>query len=139
MDSMSKSLSPQATENEYSPEESGWTMYFEDFLAENKEHSSSLSCNYGYGSSSSMVSDAASSSGKKTVCNDHVAVLSSLEKSCKKLSFKKRKSTKKALVDDSLEDTASSPVTSPKVCLHEFSSIFFPFFVINFYQYLFGT
>ncbi|CBI23945.3 hypothetical protein VitviT2T_029801 [Vitis vinifera] len=116
MDSMSKALSSQARTNE-SPEESGWTMYFEDFLA-NKEHSSSPSAgnygraSYGYGSSS-LVSDAASSAGKKLVDNDHVAVLS-LEKRCKKLSFKKRK-TKGAVVDDALEDTASSPVTSPKV------------------------
>lgn len=116
MDSMSKALSSQARTNE-SPEESGWTMYFEDFLA-NKEHSSSPSGNYGRASygygSSSLVSDAASSAGrKKLVDNDHVAVLS-LEKRCKKLSFKKRK-TKGAVVDDALEDTASSPVTSPKV------------------------
>ena len=104
MDSPSKALSSQAISNE-SPEESGWTKYFEDFLAYNKDHSSSPSGNYDYGNSS-LVSDAASSAaGTKKL---------SLEKTCKKLSFKKRK-TKGAVVDDALEDTASSPVSSPKV------------------------
>ncbi|KAK4576254.1 hypothetical protein RGQ29_026989 [Quercus rubra] len=49
--------------------------------------------------SPSLVSDAASLAGK----------------SSKRLSFKKRKA-KGVLVDDALEDTASSPVNSPKVC-----------------------
>lgn len=122
MDAMSKALSSQAITNE-TPEESGWTMYFEDFLANNREQISSPSgTDYGHGSSS-MVSDAASSAGKKLGGNDHVSVLS-LEKRCQKLSFKKRK-TKGAVVDDALEDTASSPVTSPKVgSLDEFSFIF---------------
>ncbi|KAA8523714.1 hypothetical protein F0562_010137 [Nyssa sinensis] len=105
MTSMSKALSSKARTAD-SQEESSWTFYFEDFLCDNNEDNSFSS---GY-ESHSLVSDAASSAAAKKFAEGF-----SLDKSCKKLSFKKRK-TKGVLVDDALEDTASSPVNSPKVC-----------------------
>ncbi|KAJ7981599.1 putative CTD small phosphatase-like protein 2 [Quillaja saponaria] len=85
-----------------SPEESTWTMYLEDFSFNNSN-------NYGdycsISSTSSLLSDAASLAAHTTKFDNYN----------KRLSFKKRKSnTKEALVDDDLEDTASSPVNSPK-------------------------
>ncbi|XP_059444629.1 vascular-related unknown protein 1-like [Corylus avellana] len=105
INSMSKALSSNERTSG-SPEESGWTVYFEDFLVNNnnEEHMMSRYCSSRFETSNSLVSDAASLIGKK-----------SMVKSSKRLSFKKRK-TIGALVDDSLEDTASSPVSSPKVC-----------------------
>jgi len=83
------------------PEESGWTAYFEDFSSYREN---SFSSSFG---TSSLVSDAASSAAWKiTTYNDL--------KTPKRLSFKKTR-TKVISVDDSLEDTASSPVNSPKV------------------------
>ncbi|KAJ7948467.1 putative CTD small phosphatase-like protein 2 [Quillaja saponaria] len=108
MSSMSKALSE-------SPEESSWTMYLEDFsFNNNTEHNCSIS------SSSSLVSDAASLAAKNIDNRDPVVDLCVDHKSFtkKRLSFQKRKTksyTKEAaLVDDALEDTASSPVNSPK-------------------------
>jgi len=113
---MSKALSS----NERSPEESGWTVYFEDFLVNNNNNEEEHSYCSSRFKSSSLVSDAASLAGKK-----------SLDKiSSKRLSFKKRK-TIGALVDDALEDTASSPVSSPKVIIL-FSFFFFFFFFFSY-------
>ncbi|XP_072968206.1 vascular-related unknown protein 4-like isoform X2 [Typha angustifolia] len=87
-------------------EESGWTFYLEDFLSfENEEAapSNTSSTIGGGGGGSSMVSDAAS----YVAWNPPARVGTS---DCsKKLSFRKKKE-RKASVDDSLEDTASSPV-----------------------------
>ncbi|KAE8075732.1 hypothetical protein FH972_014424 [Carpinus fangiana] len=83
------------------PEESGWTAYFEDFSRDREDSFS----NYSFGTSS-LVSDAASSAAWKNSHNDL--------KTPKRLCFKKTR-TKVISVDDSLEDTASSPVNSPKV------------------------
>lgn len=101
-----------------SDEESGWTMYFEDFLSNNNEkeqrsYSSSVP------GSSSFVSDAASSSAKKFDQGKGF----SMNKSGKNLRF--RNKAKGTLADDALEDTASSPVHSPKVkvCVFLFSLI----------------
>ncbi|KAJ0052281.1 hypothetical protein Pint_02056 [Pistacia integerrima] len=94
------------------PEESGWTAYFEDFSNNSREH--------GYCStfdSSSLVSDAASGAAWKLSHKNHLAACSSIggsPKIPKKLKFKKSR-TKEICQDDSLEDTASSPVNSPKV------------------------
>ncbi|CAK9186410.1 unnamed protein product [Ilex paraguariensis] len=93
-----------------STEESGWTFYLEDFLCDNHGHSPLSSGN----ESPSLVSDAGNSSVAKKLADNDQAVGFSLDKSCKNLSFKKRK-TRRAAVDDALEDTASSPVNSPKV------------------------
>lgn len=97
-----------------SSEESGWTFYFEDFLANNNNHNMDTDEDYiAYTSSgyqnSSMVSDAAA-------MRKHG--------SSKKVS-KNRKITAKTFVDEDLEDTASSPGHSPKVLLFTLSSSLF--------------
>ncbi|XVF77591.1 hypothetical protein PTKIN_Ptkin14bG0057600 [Pterospermum kingtungense] len=115
MNSMSRS-SP--ADDDQSPEESSWTMYFEDFSNNNNNNNiDDINENGSFSSdinhqASSLVSDAASSAARRHVFGG------SSDKTCKRLSFKKRK-TKGAsnnLVDDDLEDTASSPAHSPKVC-----------------------
>ncbi|KAB5521651.1 hypothetical protein DKX38_025970 [Salix brachista] len=107
-------------------EESGWTMYFDDLFAQNNgddqdnDQYEQGSFSYDQDGSSSLVSDAASLVLKKSAGDDHgeeqaVGIPIDNKKSFRySLSFKKRR-TKGALIDDSLEDTASSPVNSPKV------------------------
>ncbi|KAL0000907.1 hypothetical protein SO802_014688 [Lithocarpus litseifolius] len=111
MNSMSKALTSKERTSEPA-EESGWTMYFEDLLANNNNE-------YNYSSSGlespSLVSDAASLAGKGYESIERDWGLAMVKSSSKRLSFKKRKA-KGALVDEALEDTASSPVNSPKVC-----------------------
>ncbi|KAL4384638.1 hypothetical protein GQ457_15G004320 [Hibiscus cannabinus] len=93
-----------------SPEESGWTAYFEDFSDNNyhrhdqqqqqqNSYCPSLSCG------SSLISDAAWKPSDKNT--DRVFP--------RKLRFKKTRTKEICDEDDSLEDTASSPVNSPKV------------------------
>ncbi|XP_072993462.1 vascular-related unknown protein 4-like isoform X2 [Typha latifolia] len=85
-------------------EESGWTLYLEDFLSfKNEEAAPSNTSSTIGGGGSSMVSDAAS----YVAWNPPARVGTS--DGSKKLSFRKKKE-RKASVDDSLEDTASSPV-----------------------------
>ncbi|KAJ4866336.1 Uncharacterized protein Rs2_52139 [Raphanus sativus] len=91
-------------------EESGWTTYLDDFSnhyrthREDSDHQDKSSCSL-LGVSPSLVSDAATDvfSGQDFPVNFPV-----------KLKFGKAR-TKKICEDDSLEDTASSPVNSPKV------------------------
>lgn len=98
------------------PEESGWTMYFEDlFDNDNDDDRCSISSDF---ASSSLVSDAASlMTAKKLGSADRELQAQEfvVGKNGNRSSFKKRKKTKAALIDDSLEDTASSPVNSAKV------------------------
>ncbi|KAI5412213.1 vascular-related unknown protein 4 [Lathyrus oleraceus] len=90
-----------------SSEESSWTKYFEDFF--NNDHNNIDGDDHDGGSStSSLVFDAAE---KKL--SDHSAQ-GAMEYN-KRLSFKKRKKIKTSLVDHDLEDTASSPINSPKI------------------------
>ncbi|OIV99213.1 hypothetical protein TanjilG_06518 [Lupinus angustifolius] len=89
------------------PEESGWTCYLEDFSQGiEPSYCSSLG-------GSSLVSDAASYAAWKFSHRNH-GKGSSATSLLKKLNFKKTR-TKQISVDDPLEDTASSPVNSPKV------------------------
>ncbi|CAH8391488.1 unnamed protein product [Eruca vesicaria subsp. sativa] len=91
-------------------EESGWTTYLEDFSnqyrihPEDNDHQDKSLCSL-LDVSPSLVSDAAADafSGRSFPVNLPV-----------KLKFGKAR-TKKICEDDSLEDTASSPVNSPKV------------------------
>ncbi|CAH8383538.1 unnamed protein product [Eruca vesicaria subsp. sativa] len=91
-------------------EESGWTAYLDDFSnqyrthREDSDHQDKSSCSL-LDVSPSLVSDAATDafSGQGFPVNFPV-----------KLKFGKAR-TKKICEDDSLEDTASSPVNSPKV------------------------
>ncbi|KAL7186480.1 hypothetical protein ACSBR2_028266 [Camellia fascicularis] len=113
--SMSKPISPKSrTVDNSDDEESSWTFYFEDFLCHNNnDEKSSFSSGY---ENPSLVSDAASAAAAKKFLDkdDQVIGAFSWDRiSDKNLSFKKRK-TKGGLVNDALEDTASSPVNSPK-------------------------
>ncbi|CAL2254511.1 unnamed protein product [Prunus armeniaca] len=108
---MRKSLSSdntRATSHE-SPEESSWTMYLEDFLTSNNDDGddgerSSFS-SYGY-ENSSIISDAASAVTRKlSAINGEVLGFDNRSS----FEFDRRK-TKEDLLDDALEDTASSPV-----------------------------
>ncbi|XP_038899310.1 vascular-related unknown protein 4-like isoform X2 [Benincasa hispida] len=104
-----------------SPEESGWTIYFEDFL--NTNHSShqpptSFSSSHFSFDQSYSVADAASSvpDHKLPVDNDEAALDPGFGYKDHINFFKKRKMIKELFVEDeALEDTASSPVNSPKV------------------------
>ncbi|XWS51919.1 hypothetical protein CRYUN_Cryun11dG0023200 [Craigia yunnanensis] len=114
MNSMRRSSPVLGGEDDESPEESSWTMYFEDFSNNNNidmNESSSFVSDINY-QTSSLVSDAACSAARR-----HVFGASLDHKSYNRLSFKKRKTKGGAgLVDDELEDTASSPANSPKIC-----------------------
>ncbi|CAI8616089.1 unnamed protein product [Vicia faba] len=92
------------TNNPNSQEESGWTAYFDDF-------SKGIEPSYCSGGGSSLVSDAASCAAWKLSHHHNHLVSSKLPK---KLCFKKTRS-KIISDDDPLEDTASSPLNSPKV------------------------
>ncbi|KAF9688297.1 hypothetical protein SADUNF_Sadunf02G0182900 [Salix dunnii] len=92
-------------------EESGWTSYFED-LSNHEEEDHSLCSSF---DSSSMVSDAASFPPWKSSRTNHAVACNSTGALPEKLTFKKTRAKEISLVDDSLEDTASSPGNSPKV------------------------
>ncbi|KAI3456967.1 hypothetical protein Pfo_013630 [Paulownia fortunei] len=104
-----------------SPEESSWTFYIQGFLCDNDDDkNSSFSSEF---ESPSLVSDAASSAVKKLTnnCNWTEGVGFSSGKSntprtmSKQNSLKKQKTNVVPVMDYDLEDTASSPVNSPKV------------------------
>ncbi|GMN51510.1 hypothetical protein TIFTF001_020663 [Ficus carica] len=97
------------------PEESSWTTYFEDFLLQNHNEYSTSSLMISSGFESSLISDAGSSANAKRFTDNEEIEKLSINRSCKRLSFKKRKTKEVNLLDDALEDTASSPVNSPKV------------------------
>ncbi|KAL1298913.1 hypothetical protein HN51_043205 [Arachis hypogaea] len=127
---MEHSLNPSMGKEAVSDEESGWTSYFQD-LSQGmviKEQSYCLS----FGGGSSLVSDASSSSAaawKKFSSiqqdnnhnhNHHLPSCSSVIRKPlslpKKLCFKKTRAKQISQEDDDpLEDTASSPLNSPKV------------------------
>lgn len=112
--SMNKTLCSKE-QSSSSGEESGWTSYFEDFMASEKrkasEAASSCSCpSTSLLDSSSMVSDAASC----TAWKPRDQITGEPPRSFGSLSLK-RKKARGVLEDDSLEDTASSPVNSSKV------------------------
>ncbi|XP_009772102.1 vascular-related unknown protein 1-like [Nicotiana tabacum] len=96
-------------------EESGWTTYLEDFSMENNNRENNSSC---FGSPS-LLSDAASHAVAWKNCNTNNQVLNSYNSPMggspflKRLNLKKPKNKK--ISDPDLEDTASSPVNSPKV------------------------
>ncbi|XP_059295181.1 vascular-related unknown protein 4-like [Lycium ferocissimum] len=92
-----------------SPEESSWTFYFQDFKSNNNNCSEQTS----------FCSDAASLAPYELITNrNNIGTLdiNDNENNNKKfVGSKKRKMKGAAKVDDDLEDTASSPVNSPKV------------------------
>ncbi|VAH45239.1 hypothetical protein VPH35_028476 [Triticum aestivum] len=95
------------SEAEAQPEESSWTDYFVDFMMseEEEKRQGASYCTFDQDDEEegSMISDAASLAP---------AALADRYKGLKKL---KKKVFKALDHDDSLEDTASSPVNSPKV------------------------
>ncbi|XP_065046242.1 uncharacterized protein LOC135677777 isoform X2 [Musa acuminata AAA Group] len=105
-----------AKDGSASSEESGWTMYFEEFMA-SEERKAAGGFSSGVVGGFSIVSDAAScvafdpSSPGLEVSEEKYRKMSLKKKKKKK---KKKKRGKGLLDDDSLEDTASSPVNSPK-------------------------
>ncbi|KAL9242088.1 hypothetical protein vseg_016124 [Gypsophila vaccaria] len=96
-----------------SSEESGWTQYIDGFSEYNrnmKEDEVMVSSeSSGDAVTGSMVSDAGSNPEWKQ------KLLNGLPNFQKKLNFKTKMRSQEMSVDDSLEDTASSPVNSPKV------------------------
>ncbi|KAG6689575.1 hypothetical protein I3842_11G182800 [Carya illinoinensis] len=119
MNTMSKPTSSnQRTSHEYSSEESGWTVYFEDFSDHKTSNEHMSNCSSG-SETSSLVSDAASLARKRSDRSEYSGGGrgSSMVKTSKRsFSFKERKRTGRALVENALVDTASSPISmNPKV------------------------
>jgi len=144
MSSISKAPSNNNMISFESSEESSWTKYFEDFF--NNEHKDidhheqkcSINSFSGFGDGSSLVSDAANSMVGEKKLTDQNAQSGSIQY-IKRLSFKKRKKIITSVVDHDLEDTASSPINSPKVFtfllllffLHIYNCSFNYNFIIN--------
>ncbi|XP_039032319.1 vascular-related unknown protein 1-like [Hibiscus syriacus] len=112
--SIHKSIASKGTTTtKESAEESGWTAYFEDFSNNNHSHQPKT-YSPGFSCGSSLISDAATTAvvaRKKSHDDHHVLAFPSTVPS--KLRFKKT-GTKRICEDDSLEDTASSPVNTPQ-------------------------
>lgn len=98
-------------------EESGWTAYFEDFIVTQQrdhQHNHSFTPHHDQQHIRPELSDAASHADWNNITN---SMSVATPKFTKKLNiFKKTsKRTRGIRYDDSLEDTASSPVNSPRV------------------------
>ncbi|KAF3443711.1 hypothetical protein FNV43_RR13401 [Rhamnella rubrinervis] len=116
------SAKPVADSKATSEEESGWTAYFQDLSEhhhqeQHEEQSLVSSC---FAATSSMVSDAASHAAWRNSRGgrqNHVGATGEFgsPKTPIRLSFKKTRTKQISAHDDSLEDTASSPVNSPKI------------------------
>ncbi|KAK1389025.1 Actin-related protein 8 [Heracleum sosnowskyi] len=104
-------------------EESGWTSYFDDFFSsQNQEQYSGDSNNNNF-----LVSDAASSvvdHEKFNKSGQQIPSTSTMStKFSKKVDMKRTSTNGKILHDDSLDDTASSPVNSPRIVQEEEEAI----------------
>ncbi|KAL3851236.1 hypothetical protein ACJIZ3_013118 [Penstemon smallii] len=107
---------------ENSQEESSWTFYIEGFNNNDNNNNNNvddqqISTSYfsEYEESPSLLSDAASSAVKKGLGFSNYSG-KSIRNICKQNSFKKQKTKVVcSMVDLELEDTASSPVNSPKM------------------------
>lgn len=106
-------------------EESSWTFYIQGFICDNNDDDKNTSLISSEFESPSLVSDAASSAVKKLAnncnCTEEGVGFSSGKSNTpttiisKQNSFKKQKTKVIPSMDYDLEDTASSPVNSPKV------------------------
>lgn len=87
------------------PEESTWTFYFEEFMWQNDQGQEMvMGCD-----------ESVNSLGPDSACSAIVKRTNCIQDGeAKKMRYKKRK-TNTMMIDDSLEDTASSPLSSPKV------------------------
>ncbi|XP_010532477.1 PREDICTED: uncharacterized protein LOC104808493 [Tarenaya hassleriana] len=98
-------------DDDHHQEESGWTTYLEGFSNHYNVNGDGDSCSDVLGSSPSLVSDAGTGRAFQ-----HVAGGGSPAGFPARLKFRKLARTKEICgEDESLEDTASSPVNSPKV------------------------
>ncbi|CAN4103464.1 unnamed protein product [Withania somnifera] len=120
---MDSSNNQQATSHwDAQEEESGWTTYLEDFSMENN-YNNSLCPNDDEGDDSfgspSSLSDSASHALWKNCNTNNQAMINSNSPNMSGSPFLKRMNLKKPrnkkISDPDLEDTASSPVNSPKV------------------------
>ncbi|XP_074577886.1 uncharacterized protein LOC141834448 [Curcuma longa] len=114
--SLTSNHSPVDASSSSCDEESGWTTYFEDFMASEERRRAAVGSSSGVAVGNSMISDAASCVSRKTGQPPPAAAAACIEVSekYKNLSLSRRKG-RRLLEDDALEDTASSPVNSPKV------------------------
>ncbi|KAG6535086.1 vascular-related unknown protein 1-like isoform X1 [Zingiber officinale] len=96
-------------------EESGWTTYFEDFMESEQRRRAAGDSSSRVAAGNSMISDAASCAPRiKTAKGQPPTAGLEVSEKYRKLSLKRRKG-RRLLEDDALEDTASSPVNSPKI------------------------
>lgn len=109
-------------EEEEETQESGWTAYLEDFsehqrLLSNVDHHSSFCSGFSIGPS--LISDAGSRYCDRANSVHGSPPDDSFDRLAvpKKLSLIKKMRAKKIAEEDPLEDTASSPASSPKVVL----------------------
>ncbi|XP_055801829.1 vascular-related unknown protein 1-like [Solanum dulcamara] len=104
--------SSSSTNEDEQQEESGWTTYLEDFSLMNNQRETYDNDDDNFGPNYSLLSDASSniSPWKHNYCNTNYNQLVA----SKKLHLKKLPRNKK-INDPDLEDTASSPINSPKV------------------------
>ncbi|GAU26618.1 hypothetical protein TSUD_102250 [Trifolium subterraneum] len=114
MSSISKAPSNNMLSFE-SSEESSWTKYFEDFFNNDHNIDDYNDQKYSINSFSAFDDDGSYSlvfdAAEKKVADQ--SAQGGMEY-IKRLSFKKRKKIITSLVDHDLEDTASSPINSPK-------------------------
>ncbi|XP_074356947.1 vascular-related unknown protein 4-like [Apium graveolens] len=99
-------------------EESGWTSYFDDFFSNQKQEQYSGDSN----DNNILVSDAASfvvDHVKFHQTGQQIPSTSIMPKFSKKLDLKRPSTNEKFLHDGSLDDTASSPVNSPRIVQEE--------------------
>lgn len=108
------------------PSESGWTEYLEDYLWSEIERKNSFLCCSSSGSCSWDISEG--NKEKINALTPFCSVGEAILDAPNKLSFKKT-TTQTIFYDDSLEDTATSPVLTPKV---PFNSLFFISFLLYF-------
>uniref|UniRef100_M1AGW3 Uncharacterized protein n=1 Tax=Solanum tuberosum TaxID=4113 RepID=M1AGW3_SOLTU len=107
-----------STNEDEQQEESGWTTYLEDFSLMNNQRENYDDDDNFSPNNYSLLSDAASNIApwnNNNYCNiNYNKLVMNDEYSPKKLNLKKLPRNKK-INDPDLEDTASSPVNSPKV------------------------
>ncbi|CAI9090300.1 OLC1v1025047C2 [Oldenlandia corymbosa var. corymbosa] len=122
-----------------SEEESGWTKYLKDFSSSDNNDQQREKSSYSNGISPSMVSDAASPSYRHHATLSNIWAFNKEEVNLafstvsgqhfpKKLNVKQPRN-KKYFLDHDLEDTASSPVNSPRVSLIKLMTKYFYFFI----------
>ncbi|GMH07182.1 hypothetical protein Nepgr_009022 [Nepenthes gracilis] len=99
------------------PEESGWTQYLDDFSSYNRQKEEEFSSSNDHSSfiTASLISDAGSGAEWKNRVEN--SLVSGLPTMPRKLNFMSKRITRQIPFDHSLEDTASSPVNSPKIAM----------------------